>query len=47
MTDRLREQAASRLSGVEMEKLVDRIAARTLDPYTAANDILGDGRDKT
>ncbi len=40
VADRLREQAVSRLGAVEMEKLVDRIAARTLDPYTAASDIL-------
>ena len=42
VAERLREQAASRLSSAEMETLVDRIAARTLDPYTAANDILRD-----
>jgi LAO/AO transport system kinase len=42
VADRLREQAASRLGEAEMEKLVDRIAARTLDPYTAASDILRD-----
>lgn len=40
VTDRLQRQVESRITGAEMERLIDRIAARTLDPYTAAGDIL-------
>jgi hypothetical protein len=29
------------VAGTAMEQLVDRIAARTTDPYSAADDILG------
>jgi len=39
---RLMRQIESRVSAMEMEKLVDRIAARAVDPYTAADDVLGD-----
>jgi LAO/AO transport system kinase len=38
---RLMRQLASRVSGLEMEKLVDRIVGRTVDPYTAADELLG------
>ncbi len=41
LIDRLMKQVESRVSGVEMEQLVDRIAGRTLDPYTAADEVLG------
>jgi len=40
LADRLMKQVALRLTGLAMEQLVDRIAARTLDPYSAANEIL-------
>jgi LAO/AO transport system kinase len=40
LTGRLTRQVESRLSAVEMDQLVDRIAARTLDPYTAADEVL-------
>jgi LAO/AO transport system kinase len=40
MADRLQRQVESRISGAEMERVVDRIAARTLDPYTAADLVL-------
>ena len=35
--DRLRRQVESRITSAELERVVDRIAARTLDPYTAAD----------
>jgi LAO/AO transport system kinase len=37
---RLMRQIESRVSAIEMEQLVDRIAARTVDPYTAADEVL-------
>jgi LAO/AO transport system kinase len=37
---RLMQQVESRVSVMEMEKLTDRIAARTVDPYTAADEVL-------
>ena len=37
---RLLRQVESRVSATEMGKLVDRIAARTIDPYTAADEVL-------
>jgi LAO/AO transport system kinase len=40
LTGRLTRQVESRLTAVEMEQLVDRIVARTLDPYTAADEVL-------
>jgi LAO/AO transport system kinase len=40
VADRLMDEVDSRLSGIEMEALVDRIAARTIDPYSAASAIL-------
>jgi LAO/AO transport system kinase len=40
LSDRLMEQVETRLGAVAMEQLVDRIAARTLDPYSAARVIL-------
>ena len=39
---RLMEQITSRVTDMEMETLADRIAARTIDPYTAAEQILGE-----
>jgi len=42
VADRLRRQVESRLTGVQWERLIDRIAARTLDPYTAASEVLAD-----
>jgi LAO/AO transport system kinase len=40
VADSLMEQVNTRLTGLEMEKLLDRITARTVDPYTAASEIL-------
>ena len=37
---RLMRQVESRLSAMDMEKLVDRITARALDPYAAADEVL-------
>jgi LAO/AO transport system kinase len=39
---RLMRQIESRVSALAMSTLIDRIAARTVDPYTAADEILGD-----
>ena len=39
---RLMQQVDSRVSAMEMGKLTDRIAARTVDPYTAADEVLRD-----
>ncbi len=33
-------QVESRVSALEMDKLIDRIAARAVDPYTAADEVL-------
>ena len=41
---RLMRQIESRVSAMEMNKLVDRIAARTVDPYTAADEVLSEKR---
>ncbi len=38
---RLREEAESRCSGEQFEKLVAQVAARDLDPYAAAEELLG------
>jgi GTPase len=40
--DRLMEQISFRLTGLKVEKLIDRIAARALDPYTAADEVLSE-----
>jgi LAO/AO transport system kinase len=40
VADSLMEQVNTRLTGLEMGKLLDRITARTVDPYTAASEIL-------
>jgi LAO/AO transport system kinase len=40
----LLKRVESRLTDVQMERLVDRIAARALDPYTAAQEILRESR---
>ena len=39
---RLMRQIDARMSGMAMGTLVDRVAARSIDPYTAADQILGD-----
>lgn len=39
---RLMRQIESRVSAIEMGKLVDRIATRAIDPYTAADEVLSD-----
>jgi LAO/AO transport system kinase len=38
--DRLMRQIDARMSAMAMGKVVDRVAARSLDPYTAADEIL-------
>ena len=38
---RLMSQVESTLADIEMEQLIDRIAARDLDPYAAAEQVLG------
>jgi LAO/AO transport system kinase len=40
----LMKRVESRLTDVEIERLIDRIAARTLDPYTAAQEIVRESR---
>jgi hypothetical protein len=40
---RLMQQIESRVSAFDMDTLVDRIAARTIDPYAAADHVLGAG----
>ncbi|HKY23072.1 MAG TPA: methylmalonyl Co-A mutase-associated GTPase MeaB [Vicinamibacterales bacterium] len=40
IADRLQRQVESRIAGAELARLIDRIAARTIDPYTAASEIL-------
>jgi LAO/AO transport system kinase len=44
LADHLMRQIESRLTGAEMTGLVDRIAARTLDPYSAASELLREER---
>jgi LAO/AO transport system kinase len=39
---RLMRQIESRVPAAEMAKLVDRMAARTVDPYSAADELLGE-----
>ena len=39
---RLMQHVESRVSAIEMERLADRIAARAIDPYTAADEVLRD-----
>jgi LAO/AO transport system kinase len=39
---RLLRQIESRVSAMEMGKLVDRIVARTVDPYSAVDEMLSD-----
>ena len=39
---RLAQQIDARASATAMDKLIDRIAARAVDPYTAADEVLGD-----
>lgn len=41
---RLMRQVESRVPAVSMGKLIDRIAARTVDPYTAADEVLSEHR---
>ena len=38
---RLREEAEERCSGEQFEKLVAQVSARDLDPYAAAEELLG------
>ena len=40
---RLMQRIESRMTSIEMGKLADRIAARTMDPYSAAEQVLADG----
>ena len=42
LASRLMRQIESRVPAGEMAKLVDRMAARTVDPYSAAGELLGD-----
>jgi LAO/AO transport system kinase len=42
LSARVMRQIESRVSAIEMGKLADRIAARAVDPYTAADEVLGD-----
>jgi len=44
VTAKLRRQVESRVPASEMEALIDRIAARKIDPYSAADELLGDER---
>ena len=39
---RLMRQIESRVSAMTMGKVIDRIVARSVDPYTAADEVLGD-----
>ena len=39
---RLLRQIEARVPAMEMGKLVDRIVARTIDPYSAVDEMLGD-----
>jgi LAO/AO transport system kinase len=39
---RLLQQVESRVSAIEMKALIDRIAARHIDPYSAAGELLGE-----
>ena len=41
VAERLKRQAESRIAAGGIERLLDQIAARTLDPYTAADHVLG------
>ena len=38
---KLLRQVESRVSALQMETLIDRIAARSLDPYSAADEVIG------
>jgi GTPase len=40
LSEQLRKEMEARLSGIDLRGLVDRIAARDTDPYTAAKEIL-------
>jgi LAO/AO transport system kinase len=39
---KLLQQVESRVSAIEMNTLIDRIATRHIDPYTAAGELLGE-----
>jgi LAO/AO transport system kinase len=43
LSARLMQQVESRVSAMAMGKLIDRIAARAVDPYSAADEVLGNG----
>jgi LAO/AO transport system kinase len=47
LADRLMKRVESRIAGLEMERLIDRIATRETDPYTAAEEILKSKRRST
>ena len=38
---KLLRQVETRISAIEMETLIDRIAARSVDPYSAADEVIG------
>ncbi len=38
---KLLRQVETRVSAIEMETLIDRIAARSVDPYSAADEVIG------
>jgi hypothetical protein len=38
---RLMQQVESRVSAADMSRLADRIASRAIDPYSAADEVLG------
>jgi hypothetical protein len=41
VAERLLEQAGAISEGMQFEALVDKVAARTSDPYTAVDALLG------
>jgi LAO/AO transport system kinase len=43
LASRLMQQIELRVTAIEMGKVAERIAARSIDPYSAAAQILGDG----
>jgi LAO/AO transport system kinase len=44
LSDRLLRRIESRVPAREMEQLIDRIVARNIDPYSAADELLGEER---
>ena len=47
LADRVMKQVESRLTTVEIANMVDRIAARGIDPYSAADSLLKEGPPQT